>query len=123
MSLAATATSGTGAGWVSSTILTRAATPTSGITMATGYVRQYASAAMMEGCHAPTSGISSMYGYDPTLAAGIAICLLFGLSFSAHVIRGIQLCRWTSFMCILGALSETSKCDQRALACAPFWNS
>jgi hypothetical protein len=52
MSLTATATSGTGGGWVSSTTLTRTAAPTSGITMATGSIRQYASAAMMKGCHA-----------------------------------------------------------------------
>jgi hypothetical protein len=77
----------------------------------TGSAHSYAPAPMMKGCYAPIPWISSMYGYNPTLAAGVAICLLFSLSFSAHVIRGIQIRRWTSFMCSLGALSETSTCD------------
>jgi hypothetical protein len=79
------------------------------LTMSTPDFHKYANATMRAGCHAPIAKTLSMYDYNPTLAASIAMSLLFGLSFSGHVIRGIQIRRWTSFICSMGAFSETSK--------------
>lgn len=42
------------------------------------------------GCKA-YNGIETSYGYVPTKAAGVAFCVLFGLSMLAHI---IQFC-WT----------------------------
>lgn len=49
------------------------------------------------GCHAKVPGIATSYGYIPTLAVGIAYCVLFGVSMLLHT---AQMCWkrtwWTS---------------------------
>lgn len=52
--------------------------------------------------------IRNDYGYRPSLGAGIAFDVLFGLTFLGHVIRAIRFRRWTSITFAIGALSSSS---------------
>lgn len=63
--------------------------------------------ALRQGCHSLIPGIKTSYGYEPTLSAGIAFCVLFFLSHAAHVFQFARRKRWTSLVFAIGALTET----------------
>ncbi|PKK49652.1 hypothetical protein CI102_5424 [Trichoderma harzianum] len=50
--------------------------------------------------------IKNDYGYWPSLGAGIAFDVLFGLALIGHVIQAIRFRRWTSILFAIGALTE-----------------
>lgn len=52
--------------------------------------------------------IKNDYGYWPSLGAGIAFDVLFGLALIGHVIQAIRFRRWTSILFAIGALSTLS---------------
>ncbi|KAI1137391.1 RTA1-domain-containing protein [Hypoxylon sp. FL0543] len=54
----------------------------------------------------PIPGFDYSYGYQPSLAAGIAFCALFGIAFFGHAFQTIRLRRWTSALLAIGALTE-----------------
>ncbi|KAI1392995.1 RTA1-domain-containing protein [Hypoxylon trugodes] len=54
----------------------------------------------------PLPGIGYSYGYQPSLAAGITFCALFGIAFFGHLLQLIRLRRWTSALLAIGALTE-----------------
>lgn len=45
------------------------------------------------------------YGYQPSLAAGVTFCVLFGVALLSHGVQAIHLRRWTSILLAVGALS------------------
>lgn len=49
--------------------------------------------------------IKNDYGYQPSLGAGIAFDVLFGLALIGHIIQAIRFRRWTSTLFAIGALS------------------
>lgn len=58
-------------------------------------------------CHSdPIDGFPYSYGYRPSLAAGIAFCVLFGIAFLGHGVQYIRRRRWTSITLAVGALSS-----------------
>ncbi|KAI2604150.1 RTA1-domain-containing protein [Hypoxylon fragiforme] len=54
----------------------------------------------------PIPGYNFAYGYQPSLAAGIIFCLLFGIAFFGHTLQAIRLRRATSVLLSIGALTE-----------------
>lgn len=50
------------------------------------------------GCKAYVEGVSTSYGYIPSEGAGIAFCVLFGLSMIVHI---IQFCWKRTWWCSL----------------------
>lgn len=56
----------------------------------------------------PIPGYNFAYGYQPSLAAGIIFCLLFGIAFFGHTLQAIRLRRATSVLLSIGALSMCS---------------
>ncbi|KAH6603732.1 hypothetical protein Trco_008507 [Trichoderma cornu-damae] len=50
--------------------------------------------------------IKNDYGYWPSLGAGIAFDVVFGLAFTGHVVQAIRFRRWTSALFAIGALTE-----------------
>ncbi|KAL7815094.1 RTA1 like domain-containing protein [Trichoderma gracile] len=50
--------------------------------------------------------IRNDYGYRPSLGAGIAFDVLFGLTLIGHAIQALRFRRWTSFTFAIGALTE-----------------
>ncbi|EHK21647.1 uncharacterized protein TRIVIDRAFT_192004 [Trichoderma virens Gv29-8] len=50
--------------------------------------------------------IKNDYGYWPSLGAGIAFAVLFGLALIGHAIQAIRFRRWTSILFAIGALTE-----------------
>ncbi|KAI8657121.1 hypothetical protein NCS57_01089400 [Fusarium keratoplasticum] len=61
---------------------------------------------LKKGCHDLIAGYDTSYGYVPTFGAGIAFCILFLLSTSAHVFQFARVRRWTSLTFALGAMTE-----------------
>ncbi|KAJ4177977.1 hypothetical protein NW755_013527 [Fusarium falciforme] len=61
---------------------------------------------LKKGCHDLIAGYDTSYGYVPTFGAGIAFCVLFLLSTSAHVFQFARMRRWTSLTFALGAMTE-----------------
>ncbi|EEU38089.1 uncharacterized protein NECHADRAFT_105196 [Fusarium vanettenii 77-13-4] len=61
---------------------------------------------LKSGCHDLIAGYDTSYGYVPTFGAGIAFCILFLLSTSAHVFQFARVRRWTSLTFALGAMTE-----------------
>ncbi|WAO93415.1 Hypothetical protein NCS54_01096200 [Fusarium falciforme] len=61
---------------------------------------------LKKGCHDLIAGYDTSYGYVPTFGAGIAFCVLFLLSTSAHVFQFARVRRWTSLTFALGAMTE-----------------
>lgn len=57
-------------------------------------------------CIAPIPGRKSTYGYTPSLGAGIAFCVLFGLSMILHTFTSIRYRTWWQFVFTVGALCE-----------------
>ncbi|KAH7228381.1 RTA1 like protein-domain-containing protein [Fusarium solani] len=47
------------------------------------------------------------YGFHPSLAAGIAFCVLFGLIAIGHTLRTLRFRTWTAILLAIGALTET----------------
>lgn len=50
-------------------------------------------------------GVDPSYGYRPTLGAGIAFDVLFGICIIGHLIQLIRFRRWTSGLMLAGAIS------------------
>lgn len=77
------------------------------------------------GCHAKIEGIGTSYGYVPTLGAGIAFCVLFGLSMIAHTAQFWWKRTWWASVFSIGCLVEvigwagrtwSSKCPYNSTA-------
>lgn len=58
------------------------------------------------GCHALVSNVRTSYNYVPSLGAGIAFCILFGIALAGHIVQTIRFRRWTSILLAVGALCE-----------------
>ncbi|KAK3493884.1 RTA1 like protein-domain-containing protein [Neurospora crassa] len=51
-------------------------------------------------------GVNPSYGYRPTLGAGIAFDVLFGICVIGHLIQLIRFRQWTSGLMMVGAITE-----------------
>ncbi|KAK5800512.1 hypothetical protein VI817_002724 [Penicillium citrinum] len=58
------------------------------------------------GCHAKIEGLDTSYGYVPTLGAGIAYCVLFGLSMLLHTFQFCWKRTWWASVFSVGCLVE-----------------
>lgn len=77
---------------------------------------------LKSGCHDLIAGYDTSYGYVPTFGAGIAFCILFLLSTSAHVFQFARVRRWTSLTFALGAMSmkNATSLSNRLVTDRPF---
>lgn len=57
--------------------------------------------ALEEGCYAYVPGVDTSYDYVPSKAAGIAFCVLFGLSMLVHI---VQFCWKRTWWCSVFAI-------------------
>ncbi|KAJ9195579.1 hypothetical protein DTO021D3_5035 [Paecilomyces variotii] len=57
-------------------------------------------------CHALIPGIDPPYGYQPSLAAGIVFCVLFGLSMLVHTVQALWKRNWWCFTFVVGCITE-----------------
>ena len=64
-------------------------------------------------CHAYLEGYNPPYNYVPSLGAGIAFCILFGLSMAAHTVQFIWMRTWWCSLFSIGALSKPPNTDSR----------
>ncbi|KAJ5760904.1 hypothetical protein N7520_008060 [Penicillium odoratum] len=62
--------------------------------------------ALTTGCHAKIEGINTSYGYVPHLSAGIAFCVLFGLSMIVHTIQFCWKRQWWCVVFSVGCMVE-----------------
>ena len=61
---------------------------------------------LRKGCYPDLiDGVDPSYGYRPTLGAGIAFDVLFGICIIGHLIQLIRFRRWTSGLMMVGAIS------------------
>ena len=61
---------------------------------------------LRRGCYPDLiDGVDPSYGYRPTLGAGIAFDVLFGICIIGHLIQLIRFRRWTSGLMMTGAIS------------------
>jgi len=58
-------------------------------------------------CIAQIPGKNGVYGYEPSLAAGVAFCILFGFSMLGHTFTSIRHRTWWQLVFAIGALCET----------------
>jgi hypothetical protein len=58
-----------------------------------------------KGCQPYSPYQRSAYGYEPSLAAGIILCILFGLSMLAHTFQAIRTRALWNLLFAIGALS------------------
>ncbi|OJK05210.1 hypothetical protein ASPACDRAFT_74723 [Aspergillus aculeatus ATCC 16872] len=61
---------------------------------------------LREGCHAYVEGYGTSYGYQPSLAAGIVFCVLFGVSMLAHLVQMVWKRTWWCTVFVLGCAIE-----------------
>ncbi|PYI15052.1 RTA1-domain-containing protein [Aspergillus japonicus CBS 114.51] len=61
---------------------------------------------LREGCHAYVEGYGTSYGYQPSLAAGIVFCVLFGVSMLAHLVQMVWKRTWWCTVFVLGCATE-----------------
>ncbi|RAH72299.1 RTA1 domain-containing protein [Aspergillus aculeatinus CBS 121060] len=61
---------------------------------------------LREGCHAYVEGYGTSYGYQPSLAAGIVFCVLFGVSMLAHLVQMVWKRTWWCTVFVLGCAVE-----------------
>ncbi|OQE47224.1 hypothetical protein PENCOP_c001G00744 [Penicillium coprophilum] len=61
---------------------------------------------LQTGCHAYIEGIDTSYGYIPSLGAGIAYCVLFGLSMIIHTVQFTWKRQWWASVFSVGCLVE-----------------
>ncbi|OJJ51641.1 hypothetical protein ASPZODRAFT_442865 [Penicilliopsis zonata CBS 506.65] len=61
---------------------------------------------LRQGCHALVEGFGTSYGYKPSLGAGIAFCVLFGLSMILHTVQLVWKRYWWCVVFTLGCLCE-----------------
>ncbi|OOO09400.1 RTA-like protein [Aspergillus oryzae] len=59
-----------------------------------------------KGCHALVKGVNPAYGYQPSLAAGIVFCVLFGTSMVAHTAQSFWSRKWWCLLFAIGCLTE-----------------
>ncbi|QMW34624.1 hypothetical protein G4B84_010090 [Aspergillus flavus NRRL3357] len=59
-----------------------------------------------KGCHALVEGVNPAYGYQPSLAAGIVFCVLFGTSMVAHTAQSFWSRKWWCLLFAIGCLTE-----------------
>jgi hypothetical protein len=59
-------------------------------------------------CVAQIEGKVGTYGYQPSLGAGIAFCVLFGGSMLGHTFVSFRYRTWWQIVFSVGALSENS---------------
>lgn len=57
-------------------------------------------------CVGPVEGVEGPYGYIPSYAAGIAFCVVFGLSMLGHTFTSVKYKTWWQFIFAIGALGE-----------------
>lgn len=57
-------------------------------------------------CHAYVPGIDTAYNYVPSLGAGIAFSVLFGLSMALHTVQFIWKRTWWCSLFTIGAMGE-----------------
>lgn len=57
-------------------------------------------------CVAAIDGVDSPYGYVPGFGAGIAYCVIFGISMLAHAFTSIKYKTWWQFIFVVGALGK-----------------
>ncbi|KAJ5132490.1 hypothetical protein N7448_006648 [Penicillium atrosanguineum] len=61
---------------------------------------------LLVGCHAKVPGVGTSYGYVPTLGAGIAYVVLFGLSMMLHTVQMCWKRTWWTSVFAIGCLVE-----------------
>lgn len=59
------------------------------------------------GCHAYNDQYDTSYGYVPSLSAGIAFLVLFGLSMVVHTVQSVWKRTWWSLVFSIGCLSTS----------------
>jgi len=59
-------------------------------------------------CVAQIPGLKGIYGYDPSLAAGIVLCVLFGSSMLLHTFTAVRYRVWWQIVLAVGALCKIS---------------
>jgi hypothetical protein len=59
-------------------------------------------------CHAYVAGIEPSYNYVPSLGAGIAFSVLFGLAMAIHTVQFIWKRMWWCSLFSIGAMGELS---------------
>ncbi|RHZ48637.1 RTA1 domain-containing protein [Aspergillus thermomutatus] len=57
-------------------------------------------------CHPLIDGVNTAYGYQPSLAAGIVFCTLFGLSMIVHTVQFAWKRTWWCCVFSIGCLTE-----------------
>jgi len=62
--------------------------------------------ARFEGCAPWDPVLGNQYGYKPSLAAGIAFCVLFTVTMTVHVAQAWYKKRWWCLLFAIGALTE-----------------
>ncbi|RAK96468.1 RTA1 domain-containing protein [Aspergillus ibericus CBS 121593] len=78
---------------------------------------------LYEGCKAYQSSVSTSYGYIPSEAAGIAFCVLFGLSMMVHVIQFCWKRTWWCSLFSIGCMVEVLGWAARLWAAICPYNS
>lgn len=64
-------------------------------------------------------GVNPSYGYRPTLGAGIAFDVLFGICVIGHLIQLIRFRQWTSGLMMVGAISAYYPFPFSFICCCP----
>ncbi|KAJ5261083.1 RTA1-domain-containing protein [Penicillium angulare] len=62
------------------------------------------SSSKSETCQAWVDGVKGEYGYKPSLAAGIVLSAIFGLSMTVHIIQACWKRAWWTNLFAIGAL-------------------
>ncbi|EAW09655.1 RTA1 domain-containing protein [Aspergillus clavatus NRRL 1] len=57
-------------------------------------------------CHPLIDGVGTAYGYQPSMAAGIVFCVLFGLSMIVHTVQFAWKRTWWCCVFSIGCLTE-----------------
>ena len=68
---------------------------------------------LQTGCHALVDGFGTSYGYVPSLGAGVAFLVLFGLSFLVHTVQAVWKRSWWTLVFSVGCICRLSLCAPR----------
>lgn len=63
---------------------------------------------LLVGCHAKIPGVGTSYGYVPSLGAGIAFCVLFGISMILHTAQMCWKRTWWTSVFSIGCIGKFS---------------
>jgi hypothetical protein len=59
-------------------------------------------------CVGKIDGVEGPYGYRPGFGAGIAFCVVFGISMLLHIYSSIRYKTWWQFIFVVGALGKVA---------------